>query len=59
MTIQQKIKDRINELSDEVQNLITEREEAHDRINEINVRIAHIVGAIQELDALSKEDENV
>ena len=59
MTIQQKMKDRINELSDEVQNLITEREEAHDRINEINVRIAHIVGAIQELDALSKEDENV
>lgn len=59
MTIQQKIKDRMNELSDEVQNLITEREEAHDRINEINVRIAHIVGAIQELDALSKEDENV
>ena len=56
--IQQKIKDRVNELSDEVQNLITEREEAHERINEINMRIAHIVGAIQELDALSKEDEN-
>lgn len=58
MDIQQKIKDRVNELSDEVQNLITEREEAHERINEINMRIAHIVGAIQELDALSKEDEN-
>jgi hypothetical protein len=56
--IKQKIKDRIDELSNEVQNLITEREEAHERINEINVRVAHIVGAIQELDALSKEEGN-
>jgi hypothetical protein len=55
--MQQKIKDRIDTLSNEVQNLITEREEAHERINEINMRIAHIVGAIQELDVLIKEDE--
>ena len=57
MNMQQKIKDRIDTLSNEVQNLITEREEAHERINEINMRIAHIVGAIQELDVLIKEDE--
>jgi chaperonin cofactor prefoldin len=56
--LKEKVKERIDGLSNELQELITEREDIHERINDINVRIAHIVGAIEELDKLSRE-ENV
>lgn len=58
MDLKEKVKERIDGLSNELQELITEREDIHERINDINVRIAHIVGAIEELDKLSRE-ENV
>lgn len=59
MEIKEKIKSRISELSKEIEELIAERETIHERIHEINIRIAHIVGAIEELDKIDKEEENV
>lgn len=58
MEIKEKIIQRMNDLSKEIEDLVSERSSLHDRINEINVRIAHIVGAIQELDSLCREDKN-
>jgi hypothetical protein len=51
------IQKRIEELSLKVQSLVEEREAMAQRIDEINVEVAQTVGAIQELDALLKEEE--
>ena len=53
-----KIKQRIDILSARAEALVQEREEAMNTIDQINTEIAHIVGAIQELDSFLREDEN-
>jgi len=53
-----KIKQRIDTLSARAEALVQEREEAMNRIDQINTEIAHIVGAIQELDSFLRENEN-
>ena len=52
-----KIKQRIDSLSIRAEELVQEREQAMNRIDQINTEIAHIVGAIQELDSLLKDPE--
>ena len=52
-----KIKQRIDSLSIRAEELVQEREQAMNRIDQINTEIAHIVGAIQELDSLLNENE--
>lgn len=55
--LKEKIKNRIDELSTEFQNLVEERNEAHQRIDQINTRIAQIVGALNELGPLAVEEK--
>lgn len=56
---------RMIELANEAEELVNKRAEMHDQIEKINVRLAHVVGALQELDTLkrriqdgSQEDKN-
>jgi len=58
MNLKDKIAERINQLSTEVETLVEERANHYQRIDEINTHIAHLVGALKELDALSKEDSD-
>jgi len=53
-----KIKKRIDSLSERAEALVQEREESMNRIDQINTEIAQIVGAIQELDSFLRDDEN-
>jgi methyl-accepting chemotaxis protein len=53
-----KIKKRIEALSTRAEQLVQEREDASIKIDQINTEIAHIVGAIQELDSFLRENEN-
>lgn len=52
-----KIKERIQELSAEAETLVHRRAEASQVVDDVNVRLAQIVGAIQELAALEKESD--
>lgn len=49
---------RMGELADEAEELVNKRAELHDAIEKINVRLAHVVGALQELDNLKRRMEN-
>ncbi len=58
MDFKEKVQEKMNQLSTEAQNLIEERGNIYGRVDEINTRLAQIVGALQELDALVKEDND-
>jgi prefoldin subunit 5 len=49
---------RMSELADEAEELVNKRAELHDTIEKINVRLAHVVGALQELDTLKRRIED-
>lgn len=55
-----KLNARMIDLSEEAEALVNKRSELHDEIEKINVRLAHLVGAMQELDSLKRslEDDN-
>lgn len=55
--LKEKILNRMQELSSEIEALVEERSSHYERIDEINTRMAHIVGAMQELDSLKGEEE--
>jgi hypothetical protein len=49
---------RMGELADEAEELVNKRAELHDTIEKINVRLAHVVGALQELDNIKRRMED-
>lgn len=53
-----KLNSRIIELSEEAETLVAKRAELLDETEKINVRLAHLVGAMQELDSLKRSLEN-
>jgi predicted nuclease with TOPRIM domain len=53
-----KINARIEELSKEAEALVNRRSELEAELEESNVRLSQIVGAIQELDSMRKEISN-
>lgn len=53
-----KINLRINEISSEAEALVSRRSDLHNEIEKINVRIAHLVGAMHELDSLKRSLED-
>jgi prefoldin subunit 5 len=53
-----KLNARMIDLSEEAEVLINKRSELHDEIEKINVRLAHLVGAMQELDSLKRSLED-
>jgi predicted nuclease with TOPRIM domain len=53
-----KINARIEELSKEAEALVNRRSELEAELEESNVRLSQIVGAIQELDLMRKEISN-
>jgi uncharacterized coiled-coil DUF342 family protein len=53
-----KLNARIIDLSEEAETLVNKRSELHDEIENINVRLAHLVGAMQELDSLKRSLED-
>jgi predicted nuclease with TOPRIM domain len=55
--MQQKLIDKIEELSKECQQLITKREQHYTAIKEIETRLHQIAGAITALDSLIKENK--
>ena len=56
MDLKEKVKNRMDELSIELESLVEERGNAHQRIDQINTRLAQIVGALNELGQLSVEE---
>ena len=52
-----KIKERIQALSAEAEILVHRRAEASQVVDDVNVRLAQIVGAIQELTSLENSSE--
>jgi uncharacterized coiled-coil DUF342 family protein len=53
-----KLNARMIDLSEEAETLVNKRSELHDEIENINVRLAHLVGALQELDSLKRSLED-
>jgi uncharacterized coiled-coil DUF342 family protein len=53
-----KLNARMIDLSEEAEVLVNKRSELHDEIEKINVRLAHLVGAMQELDSLKRSLED-
>jgi prefoldin subunit 5 len=53
-----KLNARMIDLSEEAETLVNKRSELHDEIERINVRLAHLVGAMQELDSLKRSLED-
>lgn len=53
-----KLTTRITELAQEAEDLVNKRSDLEDEINKINVRLAHLVGALQELDELKRSMES-
>ena len=51
----EKLKERMLKLANEAEELVNRRSDLENEIETINVRLAHIVGAMQELDSLQKE----
>lgn len=53
-----KLTARMISLTEEAESLVAKRSELHDEIEKINVRLAHLVGAMQELDSLKRSLED-
>lgn len=53
-----KIKQRLVELADQVEEAYKHKIECENKIQELDVRIAQLVGAMQELDSLTKGEED-
>lgn len=53
-----KLTARMISLTEEAESLVAKRSELHDEIENINVRLAHLVGAMQELDSLKRSLED-
>lgn len=53
-----KLNARMIDLSEEAESLVNKRSELHDEIEKINIRLAHLVGAMQELDSLKRSLED-
>lgn len=53
-----KLTARMISLTEEAESLVSKRSELHDEIEKINVRLAHLVGAMQELDSLKRSLED-
>ena len=54
----EKLNARMIDLSEEAETLVNKRSELHDEIENINIRLAHLVGAMQELDSLKRSLED-
>lgn len=52
-----KVKARMNELADEAENLYKRKIEIEEERERIEVRMAQVVGAMQELDSLLREQK--
>jgi hypothetical protein len=53
-----KLKERMSKLAQEAEDLVNRRSDLENEIETINVRLAHIVGAMQELESIYKEIED-
>lgn len=56
--MKEKLIKKLSDLSEEAEKLVAERSEINDRFNQIEVRLAQVIGAMQEIDSLLKEENH-